>query len=176
VLAASIPPWCWMQRATLKTSVNVYQTVRRNNPEDTHLHTRRPENLKSHNSYNSWLGNGSCSYQQTLGILCPSVVPCPPPPAPPSSGKPQIDNANRAVCSSWAMYSRDSYVRGYCSLHSLVLLLGGILLCRRQSKKMPLHNGCCQVLNRLCLGRIRTREYPASKCRKILFRSLITDT
>jgi hypothetical protein len=29
-------------------SVN-YQITRRNNPEDTHIHTRRSENMKSHN-------------------------------------------------------------------------------------------------------------------------------
>jgi hypothetical protein len=32
--------------STPKTSVNFYQTIRRNNPEDSHLHTRRRENLK----------------------------------------------------------------------------------------------------------------------------------
>jgi hypothetical protein len=31
-----------------ETSVNFYQTTRRNNPEDSHRHTRRRENLKSH--------------------------------------------------------------------------------------------------------------------------------
>jgi hypothetical protein len=30
------------------TSVYFYQTTRRNNPEDSQLHTRRRENLKSH--------------------------------------------------------------------------------------------------------------------------------
>jgi hypothetical protein len=34
--------------STSATSVNFYQTTRRNNPEDSHLHTRRSENLKSH--------------------------------------------------------------------------------------------------------------------------------
>jgi hypothetical protein len=34
--------------STSETSVNFYQTTRRNNQEDTHLHTRRRENLKSH--------------------------------------------------------------------------------------------------------------------------------
>jgi hypothetical protein len=29
-------------------SVNLYQTTRRNIPKDSHLHTRRRENLKSH--------------------------------------------------------------------------------------------------------------------------------
>jgi hypothetical protein len=31
-----------------ETSVNIYQTTRRNIPEDSHLHARRRENLKSH--------------------------------------------------------------------------------------------------------------------------------
>jgi hypothetical protein len=34
--------------STSEMSVNFYQTTRRNNPEDSHLHTRRCENLKSH--------------------------------------------------------------------------------------------------------------------------------
>jgi hypothetical protein len=34
--------------STSETSVNFYQTTQRNNPEDSHLHTRRRENLKSH--------------------------------------------------------------------------------------------------------------------------------
>jgi hypothetical protein len=32
---------------TYETSVNFYQTTRRNNPEDSHLHTRRRENQKT---------------------------------------------------------------------------------------------------------------------------------
>jgi hypothetical protein len=35
---------------TSETSVNFYQTTRRNIPEDCHLHTRRCENVKSHRS------------------------------------------------------------------------------------------------------------------------------
>jgi hypothetical protein len=31
-----------------ESSVNMYQTIRCNIPEDSHLHTRRRENLKSH--------------------------------------------------------------------------------------------------------------------------------
>jgi hypothetical protein len=31
--------------STSVTSVNFYQTIRRNNPEDSHLHTHRRENL-----------------------------------------------------------------------------------------------------------------------------------
>jgi hypothetical protein len=33
--------------STSETSVNFYQTTRRYNPEDSHLHIRRRENLKS---------------------------------------------------------------------------------------------------------------------------------
>jgi hypothetical protein len=33
---------------TSETSVNFYQITRHNNPEDSHLHTRPHENLKSH--------------------------------------------------------------------------------------------------------------------------------
>jgi predicted transcriptional regulator of viral defense system len=34
--------------STSKTSANFYQNIRRNNPENSHLHTRRRENLRSH--------------------------------------------------------------------------------------------------------------------------------
>jgi hypothetical protein len=34
--------------STSETSVNFYQTTRRNNPKDSHLHTHCRENLKSH--------------------------------------------------------------------------------------------------------------------------------
>jgi hypothetical protein len=37
--------------STSKTSVIFYKTIRRNNPEDSHLHARRRENLKSHNPH-----------------------------------------------------------------------------------------------------------------------------
>jgi hypothetical protein len=33
--------------STSETSVNFYQTTQRYNPEDSHLHTRHRENLKS---------------------------------------------------------------------------------------------------------------------------------
>jgi hypothetical protein len=49
VLAASSNRAIMM--ATVSTSeilVNFYQTARRNNPEDSHPHIRRRENLKSH--------------------------------------------------------------------------------------------------------------------------------
>jgi hypothetical protein len=34
--------------STSEMSVNFYQTTRHYNPEDSHLHTRSRENLKSH--------------------------------------------------------------------------------------------------------------------------------
>jgi hypothetical protein len=34
--------------STSEKSVNFYQTIRRYNPEDSHLHTRRRKNLKSY--------------------------------------------------------------------------------------------------------------------------------
>jgi hypothetical protein len=34
--------------STSETSEHFYQTTRRNNPEDSHLHTHRRENLKFH--------------------------------------------------------------------------------------------------------------------------------
>jgi hypothetical protein len=37
-----------------ETPVNFYQTTRCNIPEDSHLHTRRRENLKSH-PQSGWL-------------------------------------------------------------------------------------------------------------------------
>jgi hypothetical protein len=37
-----------MAVSTSETSVKFYQTTWRNKPEDSHLHTRRRENLKSH--------------------------------------------------------------------------------------------------------------------------------
>jgi hypothetical protein len=40
--------------STSETSVNFYQTTRRNNPEDSHLHNFRRENLKYHLSFSSF--------------------------------------------------------------------------------------------------------------------------
>jgi hypothetical protein len=39
---------CLLGCCASETSLNFYQTTRRNNPDDIHLHTRRRENLKSH--------------------------------------------------------------------------------------------------------------------------------
>jgi hypothetical protein len=47
MLAASITALMMEAARTSETSVNVYQTTRRYNPEDSHLHTRLRENLKS---------------------------------------------------------------------------------------------------------------------------------
>jgi hypothetical protein len=47
VLAASIIALMMEAARTSETSVNFYHTTRRNIPEDSHLHTRRRENLKS---------------------------------------------------------------------------------------------------------------------------------
>jgi hypothetical protein len=48
VLHASIINALMIEAAsTYETSVNFYQTSRRNNPEDSHLRTRRREDLKS---------------------------------------------------------------------------------------------------------------------------------
>jgi hypothetical protein len=50
---------------TSETLVNFYQTTRRYNPEDSHLHTHRRENLKSYLTFqvywqgNSWLIQGT---------------------------------------------------------------------------------------------------------------------
>jgi hypothetical protein len=48
VLAASIALIMMEEASTSETSVNFYQTTRRNNPEDSHLHARRRKNLNSH--------------------------------------------------------------------------------------------------------------------------------
>jgi receptor-type tyrosine-protein phosphatase gamma len=50
---------------TSETSVNFYQTTWRNNPEDSHLHTRRRENMKSH----------GCVYNHCQEILYHEVNP-----------------------------------------------------------------------------------------------------
>jgi hypothetical protein len=39
---------CLLAASTSEMSVNFYQTTQRNSTEDSHLHTRRRENLKSH--------------------------------------------------------------------------------------------------------------------------------
>jgi hypothetical protein len=39
--------------STSETSVNFYQTTRRNNPENSHLQTRHSENLKSQSDSNN---------------------------------------------------------------------------------------------------------------------------
>jgi hypothetical protein len=55
--------------STSETSVNFYQTTQRYNPEDSHLHTRRRENLKSYlrNSQVVWKMQGK---QVIISPLC----------------------------------------------------------------------------------------------------------
>jgi hypothetical protein len=48
VISASIIALMMEAISTSETYVNFYQNTRRNIPEDSHLHTRRRENLKSH--------------------------------------------------------------------------------------------------------------------------------
>jgi hypothetical protein len=56
--------------STSKTSVNFYQKPRRNQPEDSHHHTRRRENLKSHKIplVFFWGGGGIRQRQSTEDI------------------------------------------------------------------------------------------------------------
>jgi hypothetical protein len=57
-----------MQAAsTFETSVNFYQTKRRNIPEDSHLNTRRHENLKSHLLNRLWRNLVPEQYTKLLG-------------------------------------------------------------------------------------------------------------
>jgi hypothetical protein len=48
LLSASTIALMLKPASTSEASVIFYQTTRRNNREDSHLHTRRRENLKSH--------------------------------------------------------------------------------------------------------------------------------
>jgi hypothetical protein len=41
--------------STSETSANFYQTTRRNNPKDSHLHTGRFKNLKSRQGENVYI-------------------------------------------------------------------------------------------------------------------------
>jgi hypothetical protein len=61
--------------STSETWANFYQTARRNNPEDIHLHTRYRENLKSH--FSSSLARQPCVGPGLLKKLPPFFpVPC----------------------------------------------------------------------------------------------------
>jgi hypothetical protein len=48
MIVASIMALIMEAARTSETSVNFYQTTQRYNPEDSHLHTHRRENLKSY--------------------------------------------------------------------------------------------------------------------------------
>jgi hypothetical protein len=48
IIRATIITLMMEAASTSETFVNFHQTTQRNNPEDSHLHTRHHENLKSH--------------------------------------------------------------------------------------------------------------------------------
>jgi hypothetical protein len=52
--------------STSELSVSIYQTVTRNNPDDSPLHTRRRENLKSHNRMHICLVMESSNHEGNL--------------------------------------------------------------------------------------------------------------
>jgi hypothetical protein len=52
--------------STSETSVNFYQNIRRYNEKDSHLHTRRHENLKSWFEINSFNGLTSVLWDEPL--------------------------------------------------------------------------------------------------------------
>jgi mannose/fructose-specific phosphotransferase system component IIA len=59
--------------STSETSANFYQTTRRNIPEDSHLHTRRREQLKSQEDDSSielmkwkWRGKSLTCFKKTV--------------------------------------------------------------------------------------------------------------
>jgi hypothetical protein len=63
--------------STSETSAKFYQTTRRNNSEDSHFHTRRRQNLKSHDSNKSYtyeefkssLNSGNTYYHLVQNVL-----------------------------------------------------------------------------------------------------------
>jgi hypothetical protein len=61
--------------STSETSVNFYPTTRRNNPEDSHLSTRRRENLKSHFYVHCFL-LPVCSPHSTQNLFPKSLLIC----------------------------------------------------------------------------------------------------
>jgi hypothetical protein len=69
VLAASI------NRAmiTPKATANFYQITLRNNPENSHLHTCRRENLKHNNEH---LHSSSAEIMNAWGLNAGSIFPC----------------------------------------------------------------------------------------------------
>jgi sorbitol-specific phosphotransferase system component IIA len=46
--------------STTEMQINFYQTTRRNIPEDSHIHTRGRENLKSHQEGDFFVTMSSC--------------------------------------------------------------------------------------------------------------------
>jgi hypothetical protein len=78
VLTASIIRSIMMEAVRIsETSVNFYETTQRNIPEDSHLHTRRLENLKSYQiSFSSYRNMMDPYSTQTLAVsvLCLLVL------------------------------------------------------------------------------------------------------
>jgi hypothetical protein len=58
--------------STSVTSVNFYETARRNIPEDSHLHTSCRENLKSHSC--EYGNEQSCSMQAEISWLAERLL------------------------------------------------------------------------------------------------------
>jgi hypothetical protein len=55
--------------STCETTINFHQTAWRSNPEDSHVHTRRRENLKSHQEIPFCFGTEgslSCSHEPAM--------------------------------------------------------------------------------------------------------------
>jgi hypothetical protein len=59
-----------VSEGTSEMSVKSYQTTERNNPEDSHLHTRARKNLKSHSVY---LFSGKSSWA-TTDVIADQVI------------------------------------------------------------------------------------------------------
>jgi hypothetical protein len=64
--------------STSETSVNFYQTTRHKNPEDSHLHTRRRENLKYHKQKRRfrYMWPSSCIRTKLFVLLDTKVYTC----------------------------------------------------------------------------------------------------
>jgi hypothetical protein len=75
VLATSIIALMMEAESTFETSVNFYRTTRSNIPEDSHLCSRRRENLKSHllkfnsiHTFTSYFSKISLRFHQRLRL------------------------------------------------------------------------------------------------------------
>jgi hypothetical protein len=104
--------------STSETSVNFYQSIRRNNPQDSHLHTRRRENLKPHKFKIIHMLTDIQTYQrnrkQTSGrektrkfTLRDRNRPCSPPPSP--KMVPNLHGRVGVVATLTDFYSRSTH-------------------------------------------------------------------